>query len=264
MADDIADLIVAGAYETGLLKRESVDGLLAIEGVTDKIALGLGEAPPDRKSVFIVTILVDDSDSIFLVGNNSGAIATGHNDAIDELKEVSGTDPEREILVSTRYLNGRILNPYTTLDRVSRMNAETYQFGGGTPLYDQSVITLGTVIAKTVQLTRADIEVRTFTLIITDGKDMHSKGCDAKSVAWLAGDMLISGSHILAAMGVSDGRTRFKDIFQEMGIKPGWILEPDNSREKIREAFRTVTDQLRLAAGSEDEFAKLALGPGFA
>jgi hypothetical protein len=260
MADNASDLIISGAYETGLITRRSVDSLLAVEGAADEITRGLGDSS-GGESVFLVTILADDSQSIFR-SNNAALVAEGHNTIVDELKQISSGETANDTLLLTRYINGKLLNPCTTLERAALMNLQTYREGGTTPLYDQSVITLGTVIAKTAQLTARGIKVRTFTLVITDGADEYSRSASAQSVAWLVGDMLLTGSHIVAAMGVSDGVTNFRGVFQEMGIKPGWILTPANSRDKLREAFREIADQFAIAAGSEDGFTTLALGPG--
>jgi hypothetical protein len=260
MTNDVGELIVSGAYETGLITRDSVKSLLAVNGNSNKIARGLGESSHSGK-VFLVSIVADDSRSIFEKRNNA-AVAQGHNDIVDELKGIATGDEADDILVHTRYLNGLLLNPYRTLERVKLMNADNYYDGGGTPLYDQSVIALGTTIAKTAQLTAMGATVRTFTLIISDGDDRHSQAARAQSVAWIVGDMLLTGHHIVAAMGVSDGVTDFRTVFQKMGIKPGWILSPKDSRDAIRKAFREVTDQLALAAGNEDRFTEMALGPG--
>jgi hypothetical protein len=261
MTDDIGELIVSGAYETGLITRNSVDSLLAVKGITNKIAHGLGH-PSDSESVFLVSILADDSGSIFSKPHNAELVAQGHNDIVDELRQLSNGEATDDVLIHTRYLNGMVLNPYTTLGRAKLMDSNNYYQGGGTPLYDQSVIALGTTIAKTAQLTAMGAKVRTFTLLITDGDDRHSRAARAQSVRWIVGDMLLTGNHIVAAMGVSDGVTDFRAVFQRMGIKPGWILEVDDSRDAIRNAFREVAEKLALAAGSEDSFATLALGPG--
>jgi hypothetical protein len=262
MPDEVGDLIISGAYETGLITRKSVDSLLAVKDIDKEITRGLGDAAGSG-SVFLVTILADDSQSIFRE-NNAALVADGHNGIVDELKQISSSDASDQILLFTRYINGKVLNPCTTLEQATLMDLRTYQEGGTTPLYDQSVITLGTVIAKAAQLAARGVKVRTFTLIITDGADEYSRSTKAQSVAWIVGDMLLTGSHIVAAMGVRDGRTNFQAVFTEMGIRPGWVLTPDNSRDKIRQAFREVTDTLALAAGSEAGFTALALGPGFA
>jgi hypothetical protein len=262
MPNEIGDLIISGAYTPGLITRKSVDSLLAVEDIDKEIARGLGSLS-GSENVFLVTILADDSQSIFRE-RNAALVAEGHNGIVDELKQISSGDAADDILLLTRYINGKVLNPCTTLGQATLMDLRSYQEGGTTPLYDQSVITLGTVIAKAAQLAAKGVKVRTFTLIITDGADEYSSSASAQSVAWLVGDMLLTGNHIVAAMGVRDGRTDFRAVFAEMGIKSGWMLTPDNSRDKIRQAFREVTNTLTLAAGSEDDFTALALGPGFA
>jgi hypothetical protein len=258
MANGVGDLIVAGAYKTGLIRRESMLSLSAIEGIDDEIARGLGSTS-NHEAVFLVSIIADDSRSIFY-RSNAALVAEGHNDIVDELRKLSS---DAEVQLFTRYLNGKVLNPYTTIEHATLMDSDNYRDGGGTPLYDQTVIALGTVIAKAVQLKGAGADVRTFTLIISDGADEHSKMAAAQSVAWLVGDLLVTGNNIVAAMGVNDGVTRFQSVFQQMGIKPGWILTPKDSRDKIRAAFREVSNTLTIAAGSDAAFTTLALGPGF-
>ena len=64
------------------------------------------------------------------------------------------------------------------------------------------------------------------TLIITDGNDEHSVHSNARDVAAIARDMLKAETHIIAAMGIDDGHTDFKEVFREMGIRDEWILIP--------------------------------------
>src|SRR5207253_7903750 len=54
-----------------------------------------------------------------------------------------------DILAHTRYLNGHVLYPYRRLDDAVRMDAQNYDPNLGTPLYDETVVMLGTVLAKT-------------------------------------------------------------------------------------------------------------------
>lgn len=258
---DVGELIVGGAYETGRLTHRAMESLLAVPDVAARIGAGLGQTP-DNERVFLVSIVPDDSGSIF-AKNNAPWVAQGHNDIVDELYSLSASESTDAILLHTRYLNGQVLNPYTALATARRMDYSTYREGGGTPLYDQSVVALGTVVAKTVQLTALGAKVRTFTLLISDGADKHSMRTNAQSVAWIVGDMLGTGEHIVAGMGVRDGVTDFRAVYREMGIKPGWILEVKDSRDAIRKAFRTISSKLTLAAGSEGGFAQLALGRGF-
>jgi lysophospholipase L1-like esterase len=72
--------------------------------------------------------------------------------------------------------------------------------------------------------------------------------------------MLLSGDHIVAAMGINDGQTDFRHVFGEMGIPEAWILTPDASAEQITKAFRRIAHALELAADSQQQFQQLTAG----
>jgi hypothetical protein len=133
------------------------------------------------------------------------------------------------VFVHTRYLNGAILYPYVGLPDAMAMDAGNYDPRLGTPLYDQTVVLLGTVIAKSTELAAAGVPVRTVTLLITDGGDYGSKRATAKEVRALVADMVAQENHVVAAMGISDGTTDFKKVFRDMGIADRWILTPGNT-----------------------------------
>ncbi|MEO8706117.1 MAG: hypothetical protein ABI867_39170, partial [Kofleriaceae bacterium] len=183
--------------------------------------------------VVLVTMMPDDSQSIAQAGNID-AVRDGHNFVIEAL---GGSKQAGEVLAHTRYLNGHVLCPYTALEHAVKMTAANYSPNLGTPLYDQTTVVLGTVIAKAQELAQAGIAVRTVTLIITDGGDYGSTRCKPADVKAIVDDMLAQESHIVAAMGISDGSTDFKSVFRAMGIPDRWILTPGNSASEIRRAF---------------------------
>ena len=122
----------------------------------------------------------------------------------------------------------------------------------GTPLYDQTAVTLGTVIAKAQELQQAGIAVRTVTLIITDGGDYGSTRMKPADVKAIVDDMLAHEHHIVAAMGISDGTTSFRDVFRAMGIPDRWILTPGNSASEIRRAFQVFSQSaVRASQGAQ-------------
>ena len=121
------------------------------------------------------------------------------------------------------------------------MNPQNYDPNQGTPLYDQTLVLLGTVLAKAQEFSDNGVPVRTVTLIITDGADAGSVRADAKSVASVISDMLRAENHIVAAMGIDDGYTDFRQVFKEMGIRDEWILIPGNSDSEIRKAFQVFS-----------------------
>jgi hypothetical protein len=174
----------------------------------------------------------DDSQSIAGAGNTD-AVRDGHNFVLEALGR---SKQSGEVLGHTRYLNGDVLFPYTALAHAVKMTPANYDPRHGTPLFDQTVVLLGTVIAKAQQLAQAGIAVRTVTLIITDGGDYGSTRCRAADVAAIVKDMLAQENHIVAAMGIPDR----------------WVLTPGNSASEIRRAFQVFSQTaVRAAAGAQ-------------
>jgi hypothetical protein len=142
-----------------------------------------------------------------------------------------------------------VLFPYGALDQAVRMTAKNYDPNLGTPLYDQTTVLLGTVVAKAHELRAAGIAVRTVTLLITDGADCGSQRCRASDVRTLVDDLLAGESHVVAAMGISDGTTNFRKVFADMGIPDRWVLTPSGTASEIRRAFQ-VFSRSAVAIGS--------------
>ncbi|HEU0034021.1 MAG TPA: hypothetical protein VFQ53_25515 [Kofleriaceae bacterium] len=238
MSDDTNDKkvkkLLEDAHGTGALSKKSLATLDVVD-VGAQIQAGLGCTIDDIGSseVVLVTMMPDDSQSIAGAGNTD-AVRDGHNFVLEAL---GSSKQAGEVLAHTRYLNGHVLCPYTALEHAVKMTAANYQPNLGTPLYDQTAVVLGTVIAKAQELAQAGIAVRTVTLIITDGADYGSKTCKPADIKALVDDMLAQEHHIVAAMGISDGSTDFKAVFRQMGIPDRWILTPANSATEIRRAF---------------------------
>jgi len=174
-------------------------------------------------------------------------VRAGHNLVIDALE----ASKQREgVLVHTRYLNGEVLCPYAPLADAVRMTRHNYNPCLGTPLYDQTVVLLGTVLAKSQEFADNGVAVRTVTLLITDGSDQHSMRSTAADVASLCRDMIRAEGHIVAAMGVDDGATDFHKVFREMGLKDEWILTVRNNASDIRRAFQVFSQSaMQVASG---------------
>jgi hypothetical protein len=152
-----------------------------------------------------------------------------------------------EILAQTRYINGHILYPYQFLAHVPMLDKNNYSANGMTPLYDQTLVTLGSVLAKTTEFERNGQQVNTVTLIVTDGCDAGSTH-NARHVFTLVSDILARENHIIAGMGIDDGTTDFHAIFREMGIPGNWILTPGNNQKEIRQAFQLFSQSAVMAA----------------
>lgn len=255
-----ADKLFQAARAEGELSDAALQAL-SVPDLGAQIQAGLGVHPDDvpASEVVLVTMMPDDSGSIRF-GGNAQAIRDGHNLVLDSLAASKQKDG---VLVHTRYLNGKVLYPYCALPGAVRMDSRNYDANGGTPLYDQTVVLLGTVLAKARQFADAGVPARTVTLILSDGADEGSAESSAKDVAALVKDMLRAERHIIAALGVDDGSTDFRGVFREMGIEDRWILTPGSGASEIRRAFAVFSQSVVRASQGAGGFSKTAVG-GFA
>ena len=217
---DINSLFQA-AQSSGALSTASMQAL-TIADIGAMIQAGLGTPVDDvtASEAVLVTMMPDDSGSIRFAGN-AQVVRDGHNLVLDALQHSHQRD---SILAHTRFLNGHVLFPYCPIMQTVRLDQHNYDPALGTPLYDQTVVLLGTVLAKAQEFADNGVPVRTVTLIITDGADEHSRRATAQTVATLVRDMRQAETHIVAAMGIEDSSTDFRRVFREMGIEDQWIL----------------------------------------
>ena len=243
------------ACNEGTLSPTSLQ-VLTVADLGAQIQAGLGICVDDVQAseVVLLTVMPDDSGSIRF-GSNAQAVRDGHNLVLDAL---DGSRQRDAILAHTRYLNGHVLFPYVPLDQAIRMTDKNYDPNLGTPLYDQAVLLLGSVIAKAQEFSRNGVAARSVTLLITDGSDQHSTRANARDVAALVQDMRRAECHIVAGMGISDGSTDFRRVFGEMGIEDRWILTPGNSPGEIRKAFQ-VFSQSAVRASQAVTFPQAAV-----
>ncbi len=255
-AGDKVKALLDAARDQGALSARSMRALDVVD-LGAQIQAGLGVEVDDvmASEVVLVTMMPDDSGSIRF-GKNAQAVRDGHNLVLEALANCRQAD---DIFVHNRYLNGHVLYPYTSVARAIHMDDTNYDPNQGTPLYDQTVVLLGTVLAKSQEFADNGVPVRTVTLLITDGADCHSTRAKPRHVRDLVGDMLKSENHIVAAMGIRDGSTDFKAVFRDMGIPDRWILTPRNSASEIRKAFQ-VFSQSAVRASQTVSFSKTALG----
>ncbi|MDD4937866.1 MAG: hypothetical protein PHX34_02495 [Candidatus Shapirobacteria bacterium] len=253
--DNVKDLI-QNAHEEGSLSDDSMDLLKNIDlGAQIQAAMGIPAMEAPTSEVILITCLLDDSGSICAAGNEQ-VVREGYNMILDALM---ATKQKESIYVHTRYINGKILHPYMPLTQAPRLDSSNYQANGGTPLYDETAVMLATVVAKTQEYSTQGISVRAISVIVTDGHDQHSVKFVSTDIKPLVDDMLMSESHIIAAMGIDDRLTNFVRVFGEMGLKKEWILTPKNSAHDIRAAFRTVS-QSAVRTSQAANFNSAAMG----
>jgi hypothetical protein len=243
-------------YGSGTLSEGSAKALgrpetaIAIEG-------GLGK-PGTGREVLLVSILVDDSTS---VATNLDEIRLGYSKMLKALRAESST---ADVQVHTRALNRGVLSPYTPLQDIGELASQGYdgsRLAPRTPLYLQSLLTLGSVITKTQEEEARGARVRTFTLIVTDAEDNSSGDVTASQVRGVVTDMLeFATNHIVAGMGVGE-RVNFYEIFESMGIPQKWIFSAGADVDTLRAKFHIISESLSLAAAGEIEFLQLEAGP---
>jgi hypothetical protein len=243
-------------YRTGAISDDAADALAAVKAVA-KIGAGLGERSAGDE-LLLALILVDDSTSI---AANISEIRSGHKHMLEALR----AEPfEADVQVHTRALNRGVVSPYQSLANASPLTEQNYSGSHlvpETPLYLQSLLTLFTVMVKAQEEEERGVQVRTFTLIITDGGDNKSGSVTVSQVRALVTDMLeFATNHIVAGMGTGDPGY-FQRVFQSMGIPRNWIFTPGSSVEELRRMFRRIAHYLALAASSETAFAQLLPGP---
>ncbi len=259
MSENVNNLFQT-AQEDGIISPSSMNALTVMDiGEEIQNALAGNIEAVESSEVVLVTLMPDDSGSIRFEGN-AQIVRDGHNLVIDALANSKQGD---SILMHTRYLNGEILFPYTNIVQAIRMDNKNYDPRLGTPLYDQSVLLLGSVIAQAQQFIDNGVAIRTVTLIITDGADVSSSRANAAMVKSIVDDMLRTEDHNVAGMGIDDGYTDFKRVFQEMGIRDEWILTPKNSDSEIRRAFQVFSQSAVRASQNVANFSQVAQAGAF-
>jgi hypothetical protein len=250
--------VLAQAFAEGEISEGSSSALLKVEEIGDKVDDALGDDTPSG-DVLLVSVLVDDSYSIGQEQKRVRAVIEGHNRMIEAAGRRAGST---DVLFHTRYFSTGVLASYRPVDRAVQLSKDNYRAQSGvTPLFEQSVVTLGSVIAKARELGNAGCNVRTFTLLLTDGADNAGEST-AKDVRLLVTDMLdFADTHIVAGMGIGE-RPYFEKVFRDMGIPSRWILTADSTVAEIEETFARISRALELAATSEHAFrAQLESGP---
>lgn len=243
--------LLDSARRSGVLSEESVQ---ALRRAVSKLSLGSPVNQYKEESVLLVATLIDDSGSLNIAverdpkterltshpascddpKSNAEAVRIGHNAVIQALQD---SEKPSTLWFHTRYLHGYELNPLSPLEKATGLNRSNYRPEGGTPLYDETVAILGSIISKSQEFRNNWVGVRTATLIVTDGADTESRLQKPASVKSVVTDMYNMGIHIIAAMGIYDGTTDFKKVFIEMGIHENLILTPGSTPDEIRKAF---------------------------
>ncbi|HVO86739.1 MAG TPA: hypothetical protein VMT23_03410 [Candidatus Binatia bacterium] len=222
------------------------------------IMAGLGDVSLDDVSsseAVLVRMLLDDSSSIAYVPGNPEAVRIGGNEVVEAL---AGSKQSADVLIGCDLLNRGVFYAYRPLAGAVKLDNSNYNPSGGTPLYREAAVTLTSVAAKVAQFEAGGVAVRAITVIVTDGEDSTYDTPD--NVRAIVQGLLKTEQHIVAAIGIDDGHTDFRQIFADMGIPDTWILTPGNSPSEIRKAFAVVSQSAVRASQSAGSFSQTALG----
>lgn len=247
--------LLAAANGAGALTD---DALAVINSIPDLGAelqenMGINVDDVNASEAVLIGFLIDDSGSIS--GKNAQVVRDGHNLVVDS---VCSSKQGEGVLAHNRYLNGFTLYPWTPIDQVPKMDSQNFDPSGGTPLFEQTIVFLASIAAKTEQFAKSGLSTRSITLILTDGADgSRRKPTDVKKVVE---SLLASENHIIAGMGIDDGYTDFRKVFSEMGIPDKWILVPGNNESEIRKAFLLFSKSAVRASQSAASFSQTAAG----
>jgi hypothetical protein len=258
MSQNVNTLLKA-ATNDGVLGAQSLQALNAIDpGQEIQQGLGIDIGDVTASEVILVTLLIDDSGSIRMVGGNSDAVRQGHNGILAALKATKQKD---SIIVCTRYFTGtggqNVLYPYCKLQDAVEMTPQNYNPQGSTPLYKQSLITLGLVVSKAQEFEDNGVSVRSVTAIVTDGADTDG-GATARDVSKIVTDMRRAEKHIVCGMGIADGSTDFVQVFESMGIPANQVLTPSNDPSSIRRAFNAISQSAVRASQNAQSFSQMS------
>ena len=198
-------------------------------------------------SNFVVSLLVDDSFSIFKSGFVK-AMCDGHNAFLRRMRELPPglkTPP----VVYSRYINGEVINEFVPAKKAQLLGSGNYTALGGTPLYRETLGTLGAVVAKVAQLHSLGVTAHSFTLILTDAEE-EQNDTNPADVAKVVRSMIGTTEHHVAGIGFGD-RHYYEPIFRSMGIPPQWIRASGDVSDLgfFFEEMSAAAQQLMLAAG---------------
>jgi len=247
-----AAALFGAAADQGLVSAQTHRALTVVDmGAQIQAALG---TPPDlieATEQFLVALELDDSSSIRFAGNEP-VVRTGVTEVV---KALGGAKAAEGILMLIHKLNSGLLCPFTPIRDVPPITTQNYSCSGDTPLNDRVFEILSTVLAKQMQVNQTGAQVRTATLIVSDGANNASRR-GAAEVKKLVTDLLKAECHIVAAMGIDDGATDFRQVFSEMGIPDSWILTPANNPTEIRRAFNLFSRSSVQASQGAASFSK--------
>jgi uncharacterized protein YegL len=247
--------VVSRAATTGDL---SGDSLLSLSGLDlgQQIQEGLGVSVDDIESseVLLVNLLLDDSGSM---SGNEQAVRDGVNDLLQALRE---SKQAGGVVVFVRQLNSGLTFAFQLLTPSVKLDSRNFRAMGSTPLFRETLVTLGTVATKTADFENNGVPVRSITVIVTDGGDTGYGNPPADDVKRVVEDMERSERHIIFGYGIGD-EAFFRQVFDEMGVRRDRQLVTTGDHHAIRHGFGIVSQSaVRASQAAGTGFSGAGVG----
>lgn len=246
--------ILKGAKEDGLVTAAGMNAFKIVD-LGDEISDNLGISPDlvDASEVFAFFGVIDDSGSIRF-GGNTDVVKSGYNGILDALTKSKSRD---DIIVGATLLNGGVYHPVCALKDAKRLDNH-FNPNGGTPLYDRVIQTCENVVLKCKEFQDTGASFKGVIVIVTDGNDEGSRA-GAQHVKAALEPLLAKEIVSVVALGISDGSTDFRKVFQSMGIPDNLILTVSDDPSSIRKAFGVVS-RATAAASQGASLSQTGLG----
>lgn len=197
--------------------------------------------------VTLITVLIDASSSIG-TSNLEQAVRDGQNMLLDAF---AGSKERDSVMMALWSFNQtqNVYHSYIPVTDATRLNAQNYQSGGATALYDTWCDALAANVAYATQLRATGTPCRSIVVVITDGADYGSQR-RATHCAQISKDLLASEQFVLAFVGVGSD-TDFRAVARKMGIPDGCVLVATTATaSELRKAFQMVSQSaIRASQG---------------
>lgn len=215
--------------------------------------VGLGGLNIPSSEVLLVSMLIDDSGS--MSGFKTTEAINGHNNVLDAL---AGSKQRNSIVVRTQFFSGTVINDWVLLENAQRMSTTNYHPNlGYTQLFDQTLVTLGSLAKEVYEAKQQGQVARAGVLIVTDGMDNASKATE-RDVKAVVEDTLANETAICSFLGI--GKDNFRKVAQDMGIDNQWILTTADDAHSIRSAFNLFSSSMLRASQNSTAFSQVSAG----
>lgn len=234
------------ALEDGVLGTQSQQ--ILVENINANVIAGAnGKAAEevDATDVTLVTGIFDNSGSIQFSGLTD-AVREGQNNLVNTLNQSKQRD---EILLAQWKLgaSAELLHSYLPLSEALMFDQSNYYPNDGTALYDVWMDALASNVAYGQTLAGSGAMVTSVAVMITDGRDEHSRKYSYRECAELTRDLLASESFHLAFIGVGD-ESKFRDVARKMGFPDGSVLVADATPSEVRRAINLASQSIVRAS----------------